>query len=138
MAERLRQQAPIYRGLLSSTVTAVAGRAALGAGRLRLACSLLGPVADVLSAAGGSDGWAYRYQLSRTIALGMCGSTDEAAAALATLGSCDIRVGGFLDYERDIARAWVVACQGSVTEAITILLSAAETRGALMGNSRRR
>ena len=35
-----------------------------------------------------------------------------------------------LDYERSLARAWVAAGQGAVSEAITILLSAAETAAA--------
>ena len=35
-----------------------------------------------------------------------------------------------LDYERSLARAWVVAGQGAVSEAITVLLSAAERAAA--------
>ena len=35
-----------------------------------------------------------------------------------------------LDYERSLARAWVAAGQGAVSEAITVVLSAAERAGA--------
>ena len=35
-----------------------------------------------------------------------------------------------LDYERSLAQAWVSASQGAVNEAITIVLSAAETAAA--------
>jgi hypothetical protein len=63
----------------------VAGRAALGAGHLEIACSLLEPVVELLSASGETDGWGYRYQLPRTMALAIRGWTDQAAAALAAL-----------------------------------------------------
>jgi DNA-binding CsgD family transcriptional regulator len=55
----------------------------------------------------------------------MRGLADEAAAAL---GALDNAQRGFrsLDYERSLARAWVAAGQGAVTEAITVLQSAAE------------
>ena len=55
----------------------------------------------------------------------MRGSTDEAAAALAALDKLQ-RPFRSLDYESSLARAWVVAGQGAVSEAITVLLSAAE------------
>jgi DNA-binding CsgD family transcriptional regulator len=59
----------------------------------------------------------------------MRGSTDEAAAALAMIGKLQ-RPFRSLDYERSLARAWVAAGQGAVSEAITILRSAAETAAA--------
>ena len=43
--------------------------------------------------------------------------------------SCDVRF-RLLDYERSLARAWVAAGQGAVSEAITVLLSAAERAAA--------
>jgi len=52
------------------------------------------------------------------------GSTFEAAAALAALDKLR-RPFRSLDYERSLARAWVAANQGAVSEAITVLLSAA-------------
>jgi DNA-binding CsgD family transcriptional regulator len=59
----------------------------------------------------------------------MTGSTMEAAAAVAVLDK-QRRAFRSLDYERSLARAWVAAGQGAVTEAITVLLSAAERASA--------
>ena len=57
----------------------------------------------------------------------MRGLTDEAAAALAALERARHPGWRCLDYEPGIARAWVAACQGAVSEAIKTVLSAAET-----------
>jgi DNA-binding CsgD family transcriptional regulator len=70
-------------------------------------------------------GWGFRYHVPRTTALAMRGSVDEAAAGLAALELVR-RPFRPLDYERSLARAWVVAGQGAVSEAITVLLSATE------------
>ena len=74
-------------------------------------------------------GWGYRYHIPRTTALAMRGSTDEAAAMLAVLDKLP-RPFRSLDYESSLARAWVVASQGAVSEAITVVLSAAERAAA--------
>jgi predicted site-specific integrase-resolvase/DNA-binding CsgD family transcriptional regulator len=66
-----------------------------------------------------------RYCVPHTTALGMRGSTGEAPAALAALDR-QRRPFRSLDYERSLARAWAAANQGAVSEAITVLLSAAE------------
>jgi DNA-binding CsgD family transcriptional regulator len=55
----------------------------------------------------------------------MRGSSEDAAAALAKLDNVQRRFRS-LDYEQSLARAWTAAGQGAVTEAITVLLSAAE------------
>ena len=55
----------------------------------------------------------------------MRGRSDEAASALGALDELQ-RPFRQLDYERSVARAWVAAGQGAVSEAITIVLSAAE------------
>jgi DNA-binding CsgD family transcriptional regulator len=55
----------------------------------------------------------------------MRGSTREAVAALDALGKVTRRFRA-LDYEQSLARAWVVAGQGAVSEAITVALAAAE------------
>ena len=71
-------------------------------------------------------GWGFRYHIPYATALAIRGATDEAAAVLAALD--DIRRPfRTLDYERSLARAWLAAGQGALTEAITTLLSAAET-----------
>jgi DNA-binding CsgD family transcriptional regulator len=59
----------------------------------------------------------------------MRGATDEAAAVLAALEEIR-RPFRTLDYERSLARAWVAAGQGAITEAITTMLAAAETAAA--------
>ena len=128
VAERVRQQAADLPGAAQLLGAAVAGRAALGAGRLDTAGSLLEKAAVALSASH-AIGWGYRYHVPHTTALAMRGSTGEAAAALAALDKLR-RQFRPLDYERSLARAWVAAAQGAVSEAITVLLSAAERAAA--------
>jgi DNA-binding CsgD family transcriptional regulator len=125
VAERLRQQAADLPGAAQLLAAAVAGRAALGAGRLHTACLLLQYAADALSDLGYAIGWGYRYHVPRATALAMRGSIAEAAAALEALDKLH-RPFRLLDYERSLAQAWVAAGQGAVSEAITVLLSAAE------------
>jgi tetratricopeptide (TPR) repeat protein len=124
VAERTRQQAAHLPGAAQLLGAAVAGRAALGAGDLHSACSLLGQAVEGLSESH-PIGWGYRYNVPRTTALAMRGLTDEAAAALAALDNVQRRFRS-LDYERSLARAWVTAAQGAASEAITLSLSAAE------------
>jgi DNA-binding CsgD family transcriptional regulator len=115
-----------FRQQASDIPTVVLGRAARGACRLPTACSLLGPVADALSAGDKANGWWYRCQIPLTIALAMRGLTGEAAAALAALEDHRHPSWRCLDYEYAIARAWVAAAQGAVGDAVATLLSAAE------------
>jgi DNA-binding CsgD family transcriptional regulator len=124
VAERVRQQAADLPGAAQLLGSAVAGRAALGAGRLDAACVMLGQGAEGL-AASHAIGWGYRYHIPRTTAVAMRGSTGEAAAMLAALDKLP-RPFRSLDYECSLARAWVAASQGAVSEAIKVLLSAAE------------
>ena len=128
VAERVRLQAADLPGAAQMLGAAVAGRAALGAGRLHSAGVLFEQAAVGLSATH-ALGWGYRYHVPRATALAMCGSTAEAANALAALDT-QRRPFRLLDYERGLARAWVGAGQGAVSEAITILLSAAERASA--------
>jgi len=116
-----------FRQQAADIPTAVLGRAARGACRLPTACSLLGPVADGLSAGDKANGWWYRCQIPLTIALAMRGLTGEAAAALAALEDHRHPSWRCLDYDYAIARAWVAATQGAMGEAVATLLSAAET-----------
>ncbi len=128
LAERVRRQAADLPGAAQLLGAAVAGRAALGSGRLENACGLLEKAAVALSASH-AIGWGYRYQVPRATALAMRGSTGEAAAALGALDRLERRF-RTLDYERSVARAWVAAGQGAVSEAITVVLSAAERAAA--------
>jgi DNA-binding CsgD family transcriptional regulator len=124
VAKRTQQQAAHLPGAAQLLGAAVAGRAALGAGDLHSACLLLEQAAEGLSASH-PLGWGYRYRIPHATALAIRGSTEEAAAALAALDKVSRRFRS-LDYERSLARAWVAAGQGAVTEAITVMLSAAE------------
>ena len=109
-----------------AVIVAVAGRAALGAGRLRDACSHLQD-RQIENYPGTVNGWGYRCQISRTIALAMSGSIDEATAAAAALEQRRHPAWRYLDYEHRLARAWVSAAQGAVSTAIGEALSGAET-----------
>ena len=128
VAERTRQQAANLPGAAEVLGAAVAGRAALGAGDLQGACLLLEQAADGLSASH-PIGWGYRYRVPHVTALAMRGLTREAAAALDALDSVPRRHRS-LDSEQSLARAWLAACQGGVSEAINGLLSAAERAAA--------
>src|SRR5271166_2082505 len=127
VAERVRRQAADMPGAAQLLGAAVAGRATLGAGRLHSAGALLEHAVGL--SATHALGWGYRYRISRATALAMCGSTAEAANALAALDK-QRRPFRSLDYERSLARAWVAAGQGAVSEAIAIVLSAAERAAA--------
>jgi DNA-binding CsgD family transcriptional regulator len=125
VAERAREQAADLPGAAHLLGGAVAGRAALGAGRLDTACALLEQAAAMLSASGHALGWGYRYHFPLSTALAIRGFPNDAAAGLSAL-EARRRPFRSLDYERSLARAWVSAGQGAVSEAITIMLSAAE------------
>jgi DNA-binding CsgD family transcriptional regulator len=129
VAERVREQAANLPGAAQFLGAAIAGRAALGAGRVRTACVMLDRAAEAFSSSGHEIGWGYRYHVPRMIALAINGSTDEAAAALAVHDKLQ-RPFRSLDHERSLARAWVAAGEGAVSEAITVLLSASERAAA--------
>lgn len=128
VAGRTRKQAANLPGAAQLLGAAVAGRAALGAGDLRGACLLLEQAADGLTASH-PIGWGSRYRIPHVTALAMRGLTREAAVALAALDKVPRRYRS-LDYERSQAQAWVAAGQGSVSEAIHTVLSAAERAAA--------
>ena len=129
VAERERRQAADFPGAVQFLGAAIAGRAALGAGHLDTACSVLEKAVGALSAAGHAIGWGFRYRVPYAIALAMRGRTAEASAMLAALDE-EPRPFRSLDYERSLARAWVAAGLGAVREAIAIVSSAAEIAAA--------
>ncbi|MCP9274018.1 helix-turn-helix transcriptional regulator [Mycolicibacterium arenosum] len=124
VAVRVRDQSRNLPGAAHLLGDAVAGRAALAAGDLRVALPLLRQAAESLLAMH-PIGWGYRYGFPYVTALAAVGMTTEAATALAALGRVNR---GFrsLDYERGLARAWVAAAEGAVTEARAVLLAEAE------------
>lgn len=125
VAEQLRRQSADLPGIIQPICSAVAGRAALGAGDVETARALLEPV-DLMLAARESNGWGYRFQLPRISALAMLGPPDSAGAALAGAEERRHPVWQCFDYELALARAWVAAARGVVSSAITLLRSAAE------------
>ena len=129
VAERVHEQGAEMPGAAQLVCTAIAGRAALFAGRLDEACALLGNAAPALSASGNAMGWGYRYHVPYATALAMRGATEEASAVLAALKKIR-RPFRTLDYEQSLTRAWLAAGQGALTEAVTTTLSAAETAAA--------
>ncbi|MGV0873600.1 helix-turn-helix transcriptional regulator [Mycolicibacterium sp. XJ879] len=110
VAERTRQQAADLPGAASLLGAAIAGRAALGAGDLQTASALLEYAVDGLSTSH-PLGWGYRYRLPHATTLALCGSTTEAADALALAERVQRRFRS-LDFERSLARAWLAAGHG--------------------------
>jgi len=107
---------------------AIAGRAALADGRIDDACALLLPIVEAFSD-GETNGWGYRYQLPWTTALAMRGGIDEAVAAASELERKRHPSWRIFDYEYGIANAWVAACQGAVTAAVSTALATADIAG---------
>ena len=128
VAERVQKQAADLPGAAHPLGAAVAGRAALGAGRLDTACLLLEQAVGALTA-GNAIGWGYRYSVPLATALAIRGSINEAAALFAELDKRE-RPFRSLDFERSLARAWVVAGQGILSEAIAIMTAAAQRSAA--------
>jgi DNA-binding CsgD family transcriptional regulator len=128
-AERLAEQMCLHStdlpGAAPLLTAAIAGRVALGAGRIDDAHALLAPAIEAFFATGDVNGFGYRYQILDTMALAMTGADEECAAALAHLEQHHYASYGFVDYERNLARAWVAANQGILTEAIAHCLAGA-------------
>jgi DNA-binding CsgD family transcriptional regulator len=124
-AETIRQRQIEFQAFQSFQVGSLAvGRAALGSGRLDAAISLLTETVDDST---DSNGWGYRCRIPLTTALAMRGSTAEAAARLGALEKLRHPSWRYLDYEFAIAKAWLAAGQGAISEAIAVSLAAAET-----------
>jgi DNA-binding NarL/FixJ family response regulator len=126
VAEWARGHAADLPGTAHLLGPAIAGRAALAAGRLVEACSLLENASGALAAKGHEQGWGYRYGIPRATAMAMRGAWEDATTVLEKLQTVP-RPFRKLDYEKALARAWVAAGQGAVSEAIGLLKSAAET-----------
>ncbi|HTY29517.1 MAG TPA: AAA family ATPase, partial [Mycobacterium sp.] len=128
VAERVRLQASDLPGAAQLLGAAIAGRAALGAGRLDVAEQLLDQSVTGLSTSH-SLGWGYRYSIPLASATAMHGSAARARTALGALDRAN-RPFRSLDYEHSLARAWASAAEGAVSEAITMVRSAAERASA--------
>jgi DNA-binding CsgD family transcriptional regulator len=127
-AQTIRQRQIEFQAFQSFQVGSLAvGRAALGSGRLDTAVSLLTQSIETVNDSTDSSGWGYRCRIPLTTALAMSGSIAEAAAQLGVLEKLRHPSWRYLDYEHAIAKAWVVAGQGAISEAIKVSLAAAET-----------
>lgn len=124
LAQQTREHTADVPGVAQLLGTAIMGRAAAASGRLDEARQHLQAVVELFS--GDSNGFRYRYLIPLTITLAMCGLADEASAALEAVDAEHHRSWRFVDYERDLARAWVTACQGALSEAIKVTARAAE------------
>src|SRR6185312_12070587 len=123
VAERLYSRASRLRGPARPQSAGLAGRAALGRGDLDTALSVLERAAEMLLASDESTGLGYRYQIPRVTALAIRGKIDEVDAALADLEKRRNPSYQYLDYEHGLARAWVAAAHGTVSEAISLAFS---------------
>jgi DNA-binding CsgD family transcriptional regulator len=126
VVSRIRQDSADLPGVGQIMSVALAGRAALAAGRLDSACSRFKPVIAVLIEAGESNGFGYRYGIPYSIALAMLGHADDAAAALAACEDAYHPSWRCIEYERVLAKAWVAAARGTMSLAGQTALSAAE------------
>ena len=127
-AETIRQRQIEFQAFQSFQVGSLAvGRAALGSGRLDAAISQLTQSIETVDDSTDSNGWGYRCRIPLTTALAMRGSIAEAAARLVALEKLRHPSWRYLDYEYAIAKAWLVAGQGAISEAIAVSLAAAET-----------
>ncbi|MFV8319722.1 AAA family ATPase [Mycobacterium sp. 23] len=128
VAEWVSRRAADMPGAAQLLGAAIRGRAALGAGNVQSAGPLLESAVVGLTATH-ALGWGYRYDICRITALAVRGSLEQATAELAALDK-QHRPFRSLDYERGVARAWVAAVQGAVSEAISIALATAQKASA--------
>lgn len=128
LARQAREQTADVPGVAQLLSTAIMGRAAAASGRLDEARALLQTVVELFT--GDSNGFRYRYLIPLATTLAICGLADDAAAALHAVDAEHHRSWRFVDFERELARAWVAACQGALSEAIDTAVNAAEQAGA--------
>ncbi len=130
VAEMMRGRAMASRGApFGQIAIAVTGQAELGAGHLDKACAHLSTALQRVTAWNTATGFRYRYEILMTTALAIRGRSHEACRAQASM-EADRHPGlRHLDYSRAIARGWVAAAQGAVSEAITVVREAAENAG---------
>ncbi|MCA1835248.1 MAG: helix-turn-helix transcriptional regulator, partial [Actinobacteria bacterium] len=101
------------------------GHAALARGHLQNATSLLREARAGLTTSQAPGGWKFHCLLNLTQALAMAGNPAAARQALTELESERHLGFPFLDPEIALARAWVAAAEGAVSEAITLAHKAA-------------
>ncbi len=125
VAALINRHASDHPGLPHLFGAAIAGRAALGAGKIGTARHLLHQAVTGFTAAGDPTA-GYRYLLGYTQTLAMSGDNAAAATALRELDARRHPGFGYLEPEHALARAWVSAAQGALTEAVATARRAAE------------
>jgi DNA-binding CsgD family transcriptional regulator len=102
------------------------GQAALAQGEVNRALRWLREAHDSLDALGDVGGWLFRCRLSLTQALAMAGQVSAAERALAELEENRHPAFAFLEPELVLARAWVAAAEGTVSQAVDLARQAAD------------
>ncbi len=102
------------------------GQAALAQGRVDSALRWLREARAGLDPLGDIGGWLFRCRLSLTHALAMAGEVGAAKRALAELNENRHPGFVFLEPELLLARAWVAAAEGALTQALALAHQAAD------------
>ncbi len=131
IAVHLRRSNAELPGLPQLITAVLAGHAAFGTGDLTAARQLLQEGVRGLTAGKESMGWTFHCLVSLTQTLAVIGEPDAAAEALDQLLHRRCPGFGFLEAEVLLARAWVAAAQGAVSEALQLAKAAAEKAVAL-------
>lgn len=131
IAMHLRHANAELPGMPQLTTAVLAGHAAFGAGDLPAARQWLQQAVNGFIAANETIGWTFHALLSLTQTLAMTGERDAAAQALEQLEQRRCPAFGFLEADVLLAHAWVAAAQGTVSKAVQLAATAAETAVAL-------
>lgn len=130
IADEQRSDIPEVPGQGQLMAVLLAGHTALGRGRQRSAQRHLREAYAAFGACN-QPSWAYSCQLFLTQAMGMSGDAVAARRELATLDAVirdhPSNILGLMRPEIILARAWVAAAQGTVSEAIALAHEAADT-----------
>jgi DNA-binding CsgD family transcriptional regulator len=110
---------------LLGTSSLLLGYAELGQGRLGTALRWLREARAGLGAYGTPGGWLFVCLIELTRALAVSGDTAAARQAMADMETARHPGFAFMDPEMMLARAWVVAAEGSVSEAVALTHQAA-------------
>ena len=102
------------------------GQAALAQGKVDRALRWLHEARASMDALGDMGGWLFRCRLSLTQALAMAGQVNAAKRALAELDENRHVAFAFLEPEVVLARAWVAAAEGALSQALVLARQAAD------------
>jgi DNA-binding CsgD family transcriptional regulator len=126
VAEHWYQRRAKYAGQSRWMATATQGMAALGKGDLDAARKFLGSASTGLGDHDEISGLFYRFRIPHTEALARSGEVDAAVASLEITRRIHHASATFAEYGYQLARAWVAAAAGRVSEAREISGRAAE------------